>query len=85
MVSAKTHFGDRKVFHTTVTFYKVQVGPDLPVDFLPGDAVGLSYESNELLKVPILVDNVLGPYLSIMINYTGSFAATKDLALLLGK
>jgi hypothetical protein len=85
VVSARAHLGYREVLHATVTFYEVQIGPDLPVDFLPGDAVCLSNECDELLKVPILINNVLSSYLSIMIYNTSSFAATEHLALLLGK
>lgn len=83
--SALAHLGDRVILHATVTFDEVQIRPNLPVDFFPGDAVCFSDKGNELLKVPILVNYVLGSHLAVGINETGALAAAQHLALLFGE
>ena len=74
METAEAHLSDRVVLHATVTFDEVQIGPDLPVDLLPGNAVGLSDEGYELLKIPILIDHMLGSHLAVRVDETGTFA-----------
>ena len=85
MEPTEAHLCDRIVLHATVTFDEVEVGPYLPVDFFPRDAVGFSHESHKLLQVPVLVDHVLGTALSVVVNKASSLAAGEYLALLLGE
>ena len=85
METAESHLSNRVVLHATVTFDEVQIGPDLPVDLLPGNTVGLTDEGYELLKIPIFVDDMLGPHLAVRVDKAGSLAAGKDLSLLLGE
>ena len=83
MVATVAHFRNRVELHATVTFDEVQVGPYLPVDFLPRNTVCFSNESHKLLQVPILVDHVLGTALSVAVDETGSLTTAEHLALLL--
>lgn len=85
VVPAVTHLGNGIVLLTTVAADKVEVGPDLPVDFLPADSESFSDKSNELLKVPIPVDDVLGAHLSVSIDALLTVGASQYLSLLLGK
>ena len=73
--TAEAHLSYRVVLHATVTFDEVQIGPDLPVDLLPGNAVGLSDEGYELLKIPIFVNDMLGPHLAVRVHEAGSLTA----------
>ena len=78
-----THLSNWVKLHATVTFNQMEVGPDLPVNFLPRDTVSLSDKSYEFLKVPVLVNHMLGSHLAVRVDETGSFAAAQYLALLL--
>ena len=59
----------------------VEVRPDLPVYFSPGYSVCFSHESYKFFEVPRPVDDVLGPYLAIVINVALGLVAVKNLAL----
>ena len=85
VVFAGAHLSDGVILHATFTLDQMQVGPDLPVDFLPRDTIGFSDESNELLKIPIAVDNVLGAALAVMVNKACALATAQHLALLLSE
>jgi len=61
----------------------MKVGPHLPVDFLPRNAVSLSDESYKFLEVPVSVDDVLGAMLTVRVDKARALAAAEDLALLL--
>jgi len=61
----------------------MKVGPHLPVDFLPRNAVSLSDESYKFLEVPVAVDDVLGAMLTVRVDKARALAAAEDLALLL--
>ena len=85
MVFAVAHFGNWIVLHTAITLNQVKVGPDLPVDFLPGNAIGLSDEGYELLEVPVSVNDVLGAALAVMVDEASAFTAAQHLSLLLSE
>ena len=46
----------------------VEVGPDFPVNLAPRNSISFSYESDEFLEIPRLVDDVLGSDLSVTID-----------------
>jgi hypothetical protein len=75
MEATEAHLSYWVEFHTTFTFDQVEVGPDLPVDFLPRYTVGLSDKSYELLKIPVFIDHVLCSHLTVRINEISSLAA----------
>lgn len=83
--AALAHLGNGVVLHATVTFDEVKIRPDFPIDFFPRDAVCFSDKGNELLKIPILVNYMLGSHLAVGINETGALATAKHLALLFGE
>ena len=85
MEAAEAHLSNGVVFHATVTFDEVEVGPDLPVDLLPRNPVSLSDEGYELLQVPVLVNHVLSSHLAVGVDETGALAAAQHLALLLSE
>lgn len=70
---------------TPITLENVEIWPDLPVDLSPGDAVGLSDESHELLQVPSSIDDMLCSYLAVIVDIGLGFAAVEHLALTHGK
>ena len=85
MESALSHLCDRVVLNATVTLDEVQVRPDLPVDFFPGNSIGLSDEGHKFLKVPILVNHVLSPHLAVRVNEASAFSAAENFSLLFRK
>ena len=85
MVPAGAHFRNGVILVASVTLQEVKIGPDLPVDFLPRDTVGLSDVSYELLQVPGLVNNVFGTHLAVAIHKRSSFAAAEHFSLFLGE
>jgi hypothetical protein len=52
----------------TIAFEDVKVGPDLPVDFSPRDAIGFTDECYKLFQVPRFIDNVFSSDLAIAID-----------------
>lgn len=82
VVATETHLSYRVKLHATFTFDEVEVGPDLPVDLFPGDAVGLSHERDKFLQVPILVDDVLCSHLAVMVDEACAFSTAQHLPLL---
>jgi hypothetical protein len=59
----------------------LKIGPNFPVDFSPGDPVGLSYEGDKLLEIPRPVNDMLGSNLSVIINIRLSLRAVEHLSL----
>lgn len=82
VVTTVAHLGNGVVLLTTVAPDQVEVGPDLPVDFLPADAECLPDEGYELLKVPVPVDDVFSAHLSVSVDALLAVSACEDLALL---
>lgn len=63
------------------TFEDVKIGPNLPIDFSPGDSVSLPDEGDEFLQVPSSVNHMFGSNLAVVINVGFTFWAVQDLAL----
>ena len=78
---AVTHLRDVVELAAAVALEHVQVRPDLPVDFTPRDAIGFAHKRDELLKVPRLVDDMLGADLPVAIDVGLGFRAVQNLAL----
>jgi hypothetical protein len=85
VVATITHLSNWIIFLTPITSDQIKIGPDLPVDFFPTDSVGFSYESYELLKVPIAINYVLCSHLSVCINTLEAFTTGKYFSLLFSK
>eukprot|EP00350_Pseudokeronopsis_sp_OXSARD2_P007155 CAMPEP_0170547374 /NCGR_PEP_ID=MMETSP0211-20121228/5766_1 /TAXON_ID=311385 /ORGANISM="Pseudokeronopsis sp., Strain OXSARD2" /LENGTH=307 /DNA_ID=CAMNT_0010852385 /DNA_START=952 /DNA_END=1875 /DNA_ORIENTATION=- len=68
VVATVAHLSNGKVLRAPFAFENVEVGPDLPIDFFPGDPVGLSHEGDELLQVPLLVNHMLPPQLPMEVD-----------------
>lgn len=85
VVATVAHLSDWIVLLAPVASDQNEVRPHLPVNFLPADAEGLPHKSDELLKVPIPVDYVLCPHLTVSVNALESVPAREDFALLLGE
>ena len=62
------HLGDVVEQGASVALENVEVRPDFPIDFSPGDSISLPNESYKLFKVPGLVDYVLGSDLAITVD-----------------
>ena len=80
-----SHLGDMVEQGAPVALENVQVRPDFPVDFPPGDSIGLSNEGYELLEVPRLVDHMLGSDLAIAVYVAFCLRAVKHLSLTHGE
>ena len=65
---AIAHLGDVVEGVTPLTPEDLEVRPNLPIDFPPGDPVSFSDEGDKFLQIPGPVDNMLGPNLSVMID-----------------
>ena len=61
----------------------MEVGPYLPIDLFPGDAIGFSDVSYEFLKIPCFVNNMLCSHLAIGVNKRCTFPAAQYLSLFL--
>jgi len=83
MKATVTHFSDWVVVLAAIATDQIEVGPDFPIYFLPRDAVGLSDEGYELLKVPVAVNDVLSPHLAVRINQLAASPAAEHLSLFL--
>lgn len=53
----------------------VEIGPDLPVNLLPGYPVGLSHVGYEFLQVPVFVDGMVRSEPALCVNYYSSLGA----------
>jgi len=83
VISAVTHLSDGVVLLAAVTTNKVQVGPNLPIDLFPADPEGFSNEGNKLFKIPVPVDYVLRPHLTVSVNTLEAISARQNLPLFL--
>ena len=81
----EAHLCDWEVILASVALDQVEVGPDLPIDFLPRNSISFSDESYKFLEVPIPVDHMLGPHLAVGVNEGGALATREHLPLLLGE
>lgn len=85
MLLADAHLGDRVELLAAVALDQVEVRPDLPVNFFPGDAVGFANEGYEFFQIPVSIDDVLRPHLAVAVDKVGALTASEHLALLLSK
>ena len=85
MVPAGTHFRNGVILVASVTLQEVKIGPDLPVDFSPGNSISFPDEGNELLEVPGPIDDMLGPNLSVIIDVGFALGAVEHLPLAHGE
>ena len=69
------------VARAPLTFENIEIRPDFPVDFSPGDSVGFSYECHKFLQIPSSVHYMLGSDLAVVINVGFTLGAMQDLAL----
>ena len=65
---AVAEFGDVIKEVASLALEDVEIGPDFPVDFAPRNSISFSDKGDELLEIPRLVHNMLGPNLSVTID-----------------
>jgi hypothetical protein len=65
----------------SVTFEDEQIGPHLPINFSPRDSVRFSNESNEFLKIPGSIYDMLSSNLAVMVNVGFCFTTVENLSL----
>ena len=82
VVATLAHLGNGIELCATVTFDQVQVGPHLPVDLFPGYAISFSDKCYELLKIPILIDHMLGSHLAVSVHEIRTFETWQYFTLL---
>ncbi len=82
MKATITHLSYWVVLLTTVASDKIEVGPDLPVNFFPADSVGFPHKSYKLLKVPIPVNYMFCSHLTVCIDTLQSVSASENFSLL---
>lgn len=80
---ASAHFCDGVELLASVALDQVEVGPDLPVDLFPGDAVSLTDEGHEFFQIPVAVNHVLCPHLAVAVYEVRTLATGQNLSLLL--
>jgi hypothetical protein len=85
VILAVAHFRNRVVLVAAGALQQMQMRPNLPVDLLPRNPVGLPYVSYELLQVPFLVYNVLSSLLAMIVNKDFALGTAKVLPLALSK
>ena len=56
----------------------VEVRPNLPVDFTPGNSVCFSDKSYKFLEIPSSIYDVFGSNLSVIVNVRFGFMAVKN-------
>lgn len=78
---AVSHLRNMVVEVASLASEDLEIGPNFPVDFSPGNAIGLSNEGDELLKIPTSIDYMFGSDLSIVVNIGFSLAAVEDFTL----
>lgn len=82
---ANTHLSDGVELLAAIALDQVEVRPDLPVDLLPRNTIGLPDEGYEFFQIPVAVDHVFRPHLAVAVDEIRALAACKYLSLLLGK
>ena len=83
MVPTVAHLCNRVVLMASIALDKMQVRPNFPVDLLPGNTVRLSNVSYEFLKIPRLIDHMLGSHLTVGIDEGSTLPAAQNFPLLL--
>jgi hypothetical protein len=83
MVQAIPHFSYLEVILASTALEYIKVGPDLPVDFFPRNAISFPHISDELLEVPFFVNDMLCSFLTmeVYISFTLSTAEIWSLSL----
>ena len=82
MVAAETHLCNWIVLLASATLKKLQVWPDLPIDLFPRNSISFSDKGYKFFQIPVFIDHMTCPHLTVRINKVGSFSAGKDFALL---
>ena len=83
VIPTVSHLRNRIVFMAPVTLDVVQVRPNLPIDLFPRNSIRLSNVGYEFLKIPGLVDHVLGSHLTVGVNEGSAFSAREYFSLFL--
>ena len=68
MILAIAHLSQLKILLALAALENVEIRPDLPIYLLPRYPIALPHMSNEFLKVPLPVNHVFCPLLSMSIN-----------------
>lgn len=65
-----------------LTSKNVKIGPNLPVDLLPRNAICFPHVGNELLQVPVLIDSMVCPKPALCIDNHSSLRTREHLPLI---
>ena len=68
-----THLCNMIIYIASFTFKNVKIWPNLPINFTPGNSVGLSNKCYEFFEIPGSVNNMLCSDLSVIVNIWFSF------------
>lgn len=85
VVSAISHLCQLEALLAAFAIKTVKIWPDLPIDLLPWNSIGLSNKCDEFLQVPLSINHMLCPQLTMVVNDWLSFAATHYLPLFFGE